>query len=187
MENDAPPAHPLTIELIETLRPQSNARVADFGTGRGRNASALRAAGFSVSAIADDRVHAFAENSTFDAIISTHALLHGGTREIETLLEAVALALKPRGLLYATFGSTSDARYGKGERIDANAFAPSAGDEQGVPHAYFDQPSLRTMLERRFVIDAVEERRVDEVVGSWAHARRPQGSVHWIVRAHLSS
>jgi len=119
-------------------------------------------------------------------MVSTHALLHGAVRDIEALLDVIARALKPRGLLYATFGSTSDARYGKGERIDPNTFAPAAGDEQGVPHAYFDERSLRRMLERHFAIDSIEERIVDDVVGSWAHPQRPKGSVHWMVRARLS-
>jgi hypothetical protein len=171
------------VELIERLRPAGDARIVDFGTGSGRNTAALTAAGFSVLEVADDRTRGFAAETAADAAIGTHALLHGTTEEVEAMVEAVAASLKPHGVLFATFGSTADARYGAGTRIDANTFAPDSGDEQGVAHCYFDEPRLRRMLERRFVIESMEERGVDDIVGRWAHAERPQRSVHWFVRA----
>jgi SAM-dependent methyltransferase len=177
------PPHPLAAELIDTLRSRSDARVVDLGTGSGRNAAALAAAGFSVCAIADDRTRDFAAGPTFDAVISTHALLHGTARDIGATLDAAARALKPDGLLYATFGSTSDDRFGEGTRLDASTYAPAFGDEQDVPHTYFDEPALRRMLEPHFAIESLEEKNVDDIVGRWAHAQRPHGTVHWIVRA----
>lgn len=155
----------------------------DLGTGSGRNAAALTAAGYDVFAVRDDRVHDFTAAGPFDAAISTHALLHGTARSIGDALDKVAALLKSGAPMYATFGSTSDARYGKGSRIDDDTFAPDAGDEQGVAHAYFDERALRTLLERRFIVESIQEHRVDEIVGHWAHSQRPQGSVHWFVHA----
>jgi SAM-dependent methyltransferase len=182
MSGNVHPPHPLAVELIGRLGPRPNARILDLGTGSGRNAAALSAAGFFVCAIPDDRTRDFGATSEFDAAISTHALLHGTWREIEMMLDVAAQALKPDGLLYATFGSTSDARYGAGTRIDESTFAPTSGDEEGVAHTYFDEDSLRGLLKARFVIESMEERNVDRIAGTWAHAHRPQGSVHWIVR-----
>jgi len=177
-------AHPLAAALIEHLKLLPNARVLEIGAGRGRNTAALTAAGLDLCAIADENVHRMSPSPPpFDGALSTHALLHGTTGEIACIVNAIAQALRGGAPLYATFGSTRDARYGKGTRVDAGTFAPQEGDEAGVAHAYFDDPSLRALLESRFAIEAMEERNVDDVAGSWAHSQRPHGTVHWFVRA----
>lgn len=99
------------------------------------------------------------------------------------MLHAVADVLQTGAPLYATFASKADARYGRGTRVDEDAFAPDEGDEQGVAHAYFDERALREMLEHEFIVESLEEHNVDDVAGRWAHAEKPQGSVHWFVRA----
>lgn len=175
--------HPLAAELIERLRATPLARVLDFGAGSGRNSAALAAAGYAVQAVSDDAVAGFTAGSRFDAAVSTHALLHGTPVAIADRVHALAAALKPQAPLYATFGSKTDLRYGKGTHVDEDTFAPESGDEQGVAHAYFDEYALRAILEPWFLVESIEERAVDRVVGTWAHAQRPQGTVHWFVRA----
>lgn len=160
-----------------------NARILDFGCGSGRNTRAFREAGYDVDAIADAEMAAFTPQSRYDAALSTHALLHGTPQTIRASLTSLGTALRPGAPLYATFASKRDARYGKGVQLDANTFAPKCGDEAGVAHSYFDEAQLREMLSEQFVIEALEETSVDEIVGSWAHAQRPIGSVHWFVRA----
>lgn len=177
------PAHPLAVALIERLRSCPSARVLEIGSGSGRNTAALIDAGFSVEAVPDRSAGEFSAAYGFDAALSTHGLLHGAPPAIAHVLDLIASALKPNAPLYATFGSTADARYGKGTRLDEDTFAPDEGDEIGVAHAFFGGRKLREMLERGFTIESMEERAVDEIVGAWAHAERPQGSVHWIVRA----
>lgn len=177
--------HPLAAQLIERLRALPHARVLDLGSGSGRNSEALQQAGYDVFIVPDERVNDFRAVGQFDAAVSTHALLHGTPHTIAQTLSALVHALKTDALLYATFGSKADARYGKGTQVDTDAFAPDSGEEAGVAHAYFDEAGLRELLERWFIIDSIEERAVDDVVGSWAHAERPQGSVHWFVRARV--
>lgn len=155
----------------------------ELGAGSGRNTAALAHAGHTVCAVPDDRANDFEADGPFDAAVSTHALLHGTPHTITNALKKLAGLLRPGAPLYATFGSKSDARYGKGTRIDDRTFAPDSGDERGVAHAYFDENELRAVLERWFTVESIEEHRVDDVVGRWAHAERPQGSVHWFVRA----
>lgn len=176
--------HPLAVALIERLQPQPHARVLEIGCGSGRNTDALRAAGFCVHPVSDESAAAFtALEPRFDAALSTHALLHGTPASIARALQEIAASLRGGGAFYATFASTSDARYGKGTRVAEDAYAPDEGAERGVAHAYFGEAALRELLSRYFVIEAVEEQRVDDVVGRWAHAERPSGSVHWFVRA----
>ncbi len=88
------------------------------------------------------------------------------------------------GLLYATFGSTRDTRFGQGKRIDDSTFAPTQGDERGVAHAYFDRERLLSILDRYFIVESLSEECVDDVAGTWAHRERPlDGAAHWFAIA----
>ena len=176
--------HPLAERLIERLQSAPDNRVLDFSAGSGRNTEALRRAGFAVVAIADNAA-AFAaplpgEPPSFNAILSTHGLLHGTPQAIAARVRALAQRLESGGLLYATFGSSRDARFGQGERIDDSTFSPDDGDERGVAHAYFDRHQLFALLDRDFDVELLREHSVDDVAGSWAHRERPlTGAVHW--------
>jgi hypothetical protein len=180
--------HPLTVLLIERLRGAPGSRVLDFGSGRGRNAVALRRAGLTVVAV-DDSIADSAQplagiTGPFAAAISTHGFLHGRLEAIEARLYAVASRLEEGGVLYATFGSSRDARFGHGRRLDQSTFAPTAGDERGVAHTFLDRDRLATLLAPHFVIESLEERGVDEIAGAWAHRERPlEAAAHWFAIA----
>jgi SAM-dependent methyltransferase len=180
--------HPLAERLIERLQSVPHSRILDFASGSGRNREALERAGFAVVAI-DDRT---AVSSTpfagitqrFTAAISTHGLLHGVPSTIAANVRSIAECLEPGGLLYATFGSTHDARFGSGRRLDASTFAPTDGDERGVAHAYFDREALSALLEPYFEIASLDESGVDAIAGKWAHRGRAlTGAAHWFVIA----
>jgi hypothetical protein len=182
------PAHPLAERLIDRLGERRDRRVLDFASGNGRNARALSAAGFSVVSIDDRTAEStvpFAGTAApFAAVLSTHGLLHGTRSAISGKLGLIAERLEPLGLLYATFGSFQDARFGRGTRIDAFTFAPTEGDERGIAHAFFDRTALRALLEPRFTIESLDEHPVDAVAGSWAHRDRPlTAAVHWFAVA----
>lgn len=160
----------------------------DFAVGSGRNRAALRDAGFTVLAVDDADAQSNRpmplQNAACAALLSSHGFLHGTRREIEDRLRRAAEWIARGGLLYATFGSTKDARFGTGDRIDASTYAPNDGDERGVAHAFFTGPELRALLEPDFAVEILEERAVDDVAGSWAHRQRPlSGAVHWFVVA----
>jgi hypothetical protein len=180
-------AHPLAERLIARLRGRP-ARILDFASGRGRNANALRRAGFTVVAINDGSAAAetplIGVGMDFAAALSTHGLLHGTTSTVAERVRWLAEHLAERGLLFATFGSSRDTRFGQGDRLDASTFAPTLGDERGVAHAFFDGERLRVLLERFFVVESLEEHGVDQIAGSWAHREHPlSGAVHWFVVA----
>lgn len=156
----------------------------EIGAGRGRNTNALRRAGLAVEAIDDACAPAFnAPDESFDAALSTHAFLHGTRASAIRMIAATARALRPGALLYCTFGSVSDARFGQGRDLGQGTYAPQEGDEAGVPHVYFDRRQVVDLVERFFSIDELAETRADALVGKWAHARQPSGTVHWFVRA----
>lgn len=174
--------HPLAERLI--ARCPRGSRILEIGTGSGRNAAALAAAGLRCRSIAEDAAIVLPADGAFDAALSTHALLHGTPAALAARLDEIARALRSGAPLLATFGSTDDARFGAGERIDDATWAPLDGDERGVAHVYFDEPRLRAMLERRFAIERAERVAVDAIAGSWAHPTAPlRAAVHWFVEA----
>lgn len=172
-------AHPLAYDLIGRLGEAHGGPVLEIGAGSGRNTRALRAAGLTVDAI--EPSEAMPARRDYAAALSTHALLHGTPDDIARMLAEIREHLAPSAPLFATFGSAADARYGVGRRIDANTFAPDEGEERGVAHAFFREHDLRAMLSAGFTIESLEEHGVDDIVGTWAHAR-PTGSVHWFAK-----
>lgn len=176
--------HPLALALIEHLKP--GARVLEIGTGGRRNVDALEAAGFSVTRI--DPRDLMLANGAFDAALSTHGLLHGRPEQIAKMLSRIAELLATRGALYATFGSSADRRFGRGDRIDDFTYAEPSGDERGVAHAFFDAQRLRELLTPHFDPELIEEHNVDDIAGMWAHPSTPlRGAVHWFVIARRLS
>lgn len=174
-QSEPRPPHPLALELIDRLRNRAGATVLEIGRGSGRNTRALEAAGFRVIDLDSEEIAAGA--------LSTHAFLHGTPHSIAALLASVAKRLEPGAPLYVTFGSLRDARYGIGTRIEGDVYAPDEGDERGVPHAYFDEPSIRRLLENAWHVESLHEECVDEIAGTWAHAEMPLHSAfHWFAR-----
>jgi hypothetical protein len=170
------PPHPLALELIDSLRSRPGATVLEVGRGSGRNTRALEAAGLRVIGLDDGSLAA--------AALSTHALLHGTPRSISILLERIAAHVEPKGTIFVTFGSVRDARYGAGRFVEDGVYAPDAGDELGVEHAYFDEIGVRRLLEPDWALRSLTEIAVDTIAGSWAHQERPlRGAVHWFAIA----
>lgn len=168
------PPHPLTLELIAALAGRAGARVCDFATGNGRNAAALRAAGLVVCAVADaqaarDPLPAF-DGDDWDGLISTHGFLHGDAPAIARRIAATVAHLSAGAPFYVTFGSTHDPRCGEGTQLGPRTFAPSAGEESGVAHTYYDAPALHALLQPYVAIVALDQ-------APSAHG------IHWQLRA----
>ncbi len=185
------PAHPLAEELIQALRRRGGGRVLDFGSGMGRNGEALKDAGFDVLSIKDVAAagtSALAEidvrDAPLDGALSTHALLHGTPQSVRERVVAIARVLSGEAYFFATFASTRDARYGRGEQVAEATFAPLDGDERGVAHVYFDEARLRAVVEPYFRIVQLDECVADAIAGTWAHPTSPlRGAAHWMLCA----
>ena len=179
--------HPLARLLLEQTAPGSS--ILEIGAGSGRNLAALIAT-MKVIAIDDSDVSydrlPFAEQS-FDAVLSTHGLLHGTLPDIEATLREIRRVGRPNALVFATFASQRDARFGKGVRAGPQSFALTDGDEAGVTHSYFSEAELRALL-RDFTIERLEEVDVDRIAGAWAHMQTPlHGAVHWFAMLRILS
>jgi SAM-dependent methyltransferase len=180
------PPHPLAIELSVRLRDRAGARVLDYCAGSGRNGAFLRENGFEVVAVDDvdatsfDRASPVAE---YAGIVSSHGLLHGYAPAMTARIAALAGRLETGGWLCATFGSRRDARCGTGIRLDEATFAAADGDEAGVPHAYFDESSLRALLAPYFDVALLSERDATQTAGRWAHTTPLNDAVHWFAIA----
>ena len=149
--------------------------VIECGIGSGRNRRALHAAGLAV-----DDFEAIVPGKRYDGALSTHHLLHGTRESIATELNTIAGALRNHGVLYATFGSKRDSRFGHGQKRGSQTYAPTLGDEIGVPHTFWDEARLRTLLGEHFRIESLNETVVDDIAGRWAHQEQPlQNAVHW--------
>jgi hypothetical protein len=177
------PPHPLALRLAARLR--VGTRALDVGAGRGRNAAAFTKRGVAVAAVSEEDASALRlPGGTFEGALVTHALLHGMPEHIAALVALIAARLAPAAAFAATFASTQDRRFGEGERLGEQTFAPTSGDERGVAHSYFNDAQVRALLEPVFAIVTIEEVSVDDVAGRWAHPTAPlQGAVHWFVEA----
>jgi SAM-dependent methyltransferase len=202
--------HPLARELANFLAAQITPHVVVLGYGSGRNVPVLLAAGTRVTVIEEDPARAglamahFADgqlvaveraaygdldasgsllHASFDAALSTHALLHGTPDRIGAIVAAVRERLAPGAPFFLTLGSKDDPRYGTGRRAGLDTFAPESGPEAGVPHAYFDAGGVRELM-RGFALERCEESSAAETAGSWAHSASEAATLrHWFVRA----
>jgi len=177
-------AHPLALRLFERLR-GTTGPVIVVGDGRGRNSRALRSAGLVVIAIPDEAPYTQLASPprSFTGALSTHAYLHGTASKIRSGIAELARVLQPGAPAFLTFGSIKDVRFGYGEQLDVQSFAPGDGPEKGIPHAYFDRDGLLEAI-AQFEIVSAEEVNVDDIIGKWAHLEdEPPGKVHWFVEA----
>jgi hypothetical protein len=175
--------HPLATALARSLASERpGVRVLVLGAGNGRSLPVLIDAGLEVDAVeADADVSALA--GPYGGVLSTHALLHGTQLSVRERAHALATITIQHGLLHATFGSTSDPRFGVGIAVAGGGWASRDGPEAGIAHAYFDRRGLLEILSGFEVVSA-DERDVRQMVGRWAHDADPNfPSVHWFVVA----
>jgi hypothetical protein len=204
--------HPLAQTLAGLLRRARSSAprfAVVLGAGSGRNLPPLISAGVYVDVVEANTARAqavaarfarepllrvihteYSDASAFThdyvAALSTHALLHGTAEHIGAAVNVLAKVMAPDADLFLTFGSTSDPRFGKGEHIATATWASPDGFEAGVPHTYFDEGELRTLL-RAFDIISLQETSVRDVVGRWAHEAPPAPeTIHWFAHAKAS-
>jgi hypothetical protein len=204
--------HPLALILADLTR-AANANAPRFtllaGGGSGRNVSVLLAAGLHVDILEEDAARAatiaqrFGERPSiriahgsyaapdvfkqrYDAVLSTHALLHGSPLAISSAIHALNELLAPGADMLFTLGSKRDARFGTGERIGEQTWAPSSGPETGVPHVYYDREEAQALLRSTTVV-SLREVPARDIVGRWAHEReRTPEIVHWFAHVKKS-
>jgi hypothetical protein len=184
--SSAEKAHPLAERLIRIAREQPlDAPVIEVGTGSGRNARALVAAGIPNVSVPDSTPYTQLPggHDSYGAALSSHAYLHGTASKLRAGMAELRRVLMRGAPVFITLGSFKDARYGLGIPIDERSFAPGEGPEIGVPHAFYDRDGVVELL-HGYSIDSMEEVEVDDIIGRWAHVDDDVGGrVHWFVEA----
>jgi SAM-dependent methyltransferase len=167
---------PLAAELSRTLR--RGARVLDLGCGGGRHLIALAEAGHRVTGmdiaprglehcrewlaavdleaelvLGDFRRPLPFEDSSFDAVLSIKVINHGTPEDIHQVFGEVTRITRPGGRFVGSVISSEDARYGDGEQIAEHTFVHDRPPEDGVPHHYFTEASLRGHLRGFTTVD----------------------------------
>jgi hypothetical protein len=177
--------HPLADRLIARYREAAlRGPVLEVCSGSGRSTRALEAAGLTVVATSDDDPYTQLPGSrdSYAAALSTHGYLHGRTDKVRAGFGELRRVLRAGAPIFVTLGSIKDARFGFGQEVDERTFAAGDGPEKGIPHAFFERAGIPDVM-RGFTIESLEELKVDEVVGRWAHGPREQGLYHWFVVA----
>lgn len=177
--------HPLAERLIARYCEAGlSGPVIEIAAGAGRNTRALVAAGLDVVATRDDEPYTQLPGGreTYAAALSTHGYLHGTTAKLRVGLGELRRVLRAGAPVFLTLGSIADERFGFGEMLDEQTYAPGDGPELGIPHAYFDRDTAAEIL-RGFTIETLEEVDVDAVVGRWAHDEFQRGMRHWFAVA----
>jgi len=205
---EPPLDHPLVRAVVARLGATDARRcVLLLGLGSGRHVPPLLATGARVIGIDANPARAAAVRAKFShverldvrsggdaelaalpelaAVVSTHTLLHGTPATIAATLAILRARLVRRGDVFATIGSQRDPRYGTGGRVAVDTFAPRAGPEAGVAHAYFDEPGVRALFAAFARVDA-RETDAGGHVGSWAHGSEAASIVHWFVHASVA-
>lgn len=200
------PPHPLAERLATSVAPPGE--LLDLGTGGGRNLrflaathdavgvdddgdrarrveATLRAEGLTVEVHAASYTQLPLGRARFAGALSTHALLHGTRSKVRLAIAEVARVLRHGAPFFLTLASVEDERYGEGTMIELDVFAPSSGEEEGVPHLYVDAAGVPELLGPQFTVESQRQVDVDAVVGRWAHGQgaAPSGRRHWFVQA----
>lgn len=146
-------------------------KVLDLGCGSGRHTVYLAEHGFDVSGI-DDAQEGIEitktkleakklkadlklgdiyeklpyQDGSFDAIVSTQTMHHNKIEKIRELIKEMERVLTPGGMIFITVRRRENPNEGNGadeEKLADRTFAPLSGGEQGLPHYYFDEETLR--------------------------------------------
>jgi SAM-dependent methyltransferase len=166
---------PLYARFLERL--PAGGHLLDAGCGSGRDARAFLQRGYAVTAFDASptlarlasahcglpvpvlRVQDMAWQEQFDGIWACASLLHVPLRELPEVLRRLAAALKPGGILYASF------KYGQGER-----------EQRGRRFTDMDEAGLAALLQAAPYFTVLEtwitaDQRLERVEERWLNAR----------------
>jgi len=165
------------VELVPILREHDVRDVLDLGCGVGRHSWLLAREGFDVTGTDDsptavehcrrwleseglaatfcicDMCEIPKGSGAFDAILAYNVIYHTTRSKLICTIDNLRAALRPGGLLYATFIDKNNPRYGIGEEVEPGTFVMSTGAEAGVPHHYVDEQELRELLTAFAILD----------------------------------
>ncbi|MCI0437710.1 MAG: class I SAM-dependent methyltransferase [Chloroflexi bacterium] len=158
------------IPFVSRIARERARRVYDLGCGIGRHTVYLARRGFEVYAsdISEEAVRETRgwlgnedlagevvrsdltvipyPDGRFDAVIAVNVVYHALREDIEACLNEVRRVLRPGGLFFVTFNSTSSDDFGRGRRVDDRTFVKVGGVEDGIPHYFADRADVERLL-----------------------------------------
>ena len=166
-------------KVVRLFKKNKVKRILDLGCGTGRHVVYLAKKGFDVYGLDESKTGIKIakewlkkENLTagfklanhydvlpykdnfFDAIVSTQALHHGRTKEVEKVISEVCRVLKAGGMIFITVTKklskqeleNSPFPIPKSKLIEKNVYVPLEGHEKGLPHFLFNKTRVRKMF-----------------------------------------
>jgi len=194
--------HQRVVEFVPLLKEGGFHRIYDLGCGTGRHLVFLAREGFEVHGTdISERGLEFASKwlkreglqaelkqadmtsipypeGFFDAVISIYVIYHNTLANMKKTIAEIHRVLRPGGLALLTFISKNDYRYGDGNQIEPDTFAPSMGPDRGTPHHYSDRVEIEALLGQFHILRMDLEERVDE---------QGQKHSHWQVLAEKTA
>ena len=167
---------PEVSRLEELFRLNDVRRILDFGCGMGRHTVYLARKGFEMygfdrSREAVDKVQSMLtgenlsarlmvwnmldplpyETGFFDAVLAVRVIQHTYRKDIENILQEIDRVMRDRGFLFMQVVSferriKNMPEEGKTSWVEPGTAIAHWGDEIGVPHHYFTEKELRTLL-----------------------------------------
>lgn len=160
---------------VEVFKKENVSKILVPGCAYGRNSSFLARKGFDVVAvdISDEAIHIAKKElnnnycvkyiqgdvleqqltNEFDGIISINFLHLFDDKTTERILIKFSEFLRPKGLLVLTSMSIHDSDFGKGSMINKYTFE----SKKGRPIHYFDQQTMKTLINKYFTPLTIEE------------------------------
>ena len=94
-------------------------------------------------------------DASFDAIVSLFVIHHNRLARIRRAVEELRRVLKPGGLAVLDLNSTVSWNLGSetGIEVEPGTFMPTAGNEMGTPHRYFDEGAAREVFSCLHTLD----------------------------------
>jgi 2-polyprenyl-3-methyl-5-hydroxy-6-metoxy-1,4-benzoquinol methylase len=120
------------------------------------------------------------ERTSFSVALCVNVINHATPEEIKHTISGLAPRLKPSALFLLTTLTPNDYK-AKGQRKGQCSFVCDEGPEAGILHTFFDETSIRQLLEPSFVVEQVQVANYKQRSGTgkplcgehlWIRARR---------------
>jgi hypothetical protein len=169
------------IKVLEGIFPDRPLKIWDFCSGAGRHTVLIAqmghgAYGSDISENGNNYTQKWLENNglratlkvadmtdnpfkglSFQGVISWDALHHNSISNINKAVDIVYENICAGGMFMASLLSTKAGRADlRGKEIEKNTFVRVDGDEEGVPHHYFDEHEIRDLFKKWKIVSLVD-------------------------------
>ncbi len=188
------------VTLSNELNTKDSKKVLDFGCGLGRHSILFTQKGYEVTAIDISKTAIYylynwandeglkikvliadifskeLKNNYFDIVICFNVIYHNIRKNIVDVLNEIWKKLKKSGIVYLTFLTRDDDKYGIGEEVEKHAFLCETSIHPGDLHYFADESDLIDLLQNYNIIE------MKKAEHTWLYKRKNRFSSFWKVR-----